>query len=446
MARPKPLTAAHVRNFKLPKDKAKARMAMGGNLYLLARRESDGQRLYWCFRYSSGGKAREMGLGSADGHAAVTLADARKLALKHRSTILHGGDPLAEKQAKRAKHKADTLKAVTFEQAAKHLLVGWEKDWKSDIHRRQWRQSLEDYVYPKIGHIPVNDVATPDVLAVLRQPIKDGPTKGEQLWTGRRETARRVRMRIETILEAARTEGWREDKSNPARWKNHLDTTLRGKRNRKPKVRHHPAAPWSEMPTIFRKLGKVPGTAAKALAFTLLTAARTSETLLATWAEIDLPNAVWTLPGDRTKSEAAHRIPLSKQAMAILHAVKPLRGPDDLVFPSEFEKVEKPGHRFELSDMAMLMTIRRVRPGITVHGTARSTLRDWCADHGISRDVAEALLNHVVGDETERAYFRSDIIDIRRDVLQRYADFVLPPGGAADNVEDFEERRKRAGE
>ena len=400
------------RSTKLPVVPGRYRMDRG--LYLIVRSAGVGSFFY---RYSAevDGRTvrRELGLGSAYGSAPVTVEQARVKAAEAALLVAAGRDPVVEKEAKRmmerkAERKATTA-AVTFLEAAESFIEQQQKN-------EQWTQSIEDHAKP-LHRMALGEIATEHVLAVLR-PI----------WLTKTETASRLRSRIAAILDAAKVDGLR-DGENPARWTGHLEMKLPqpGKVKR---VKHHSALPWRDVPALLADLAETEGVAAKALAFTTLTALRTGEVIGTKWSE--LRGDVLVIPPERAKTRQQHRVPLSAQALAILDSVKPLRRPDGFIFPSDITDTD--GKPFSISNMAMLMVLRRLKgkTQATVHGF-RSSFRDWCADHGVPRELAEACLAHVAGG-VERAYYRSDVIDLRRDLMQRWADHCLPPGGLGANV------------
>jgi integrase len=268
-----------------------------------------------------------------------------------------------------------------------------------------------------MGNLPVADVDTAHVMATL-----------EPIWHAKPETAGRVRGRIESILDYAKARGWRTGE-NPARWRGRIANLL-PKRGKVQRVQHHAALPWRDMGAFMVALRTEAGTAARALEFTVLTAARTGEVLGARWGEVDLSDAVWTVPSDRMKSGREHRIPLSEAAMAVLNALHPLIGaePDDWVFPGG--RAGRP-----LSGMAMLMLLRRMGRGdLTTHGF-RSTFRDWTAETtAYAREVAEAALAHALGDKVEAAYRRGDLFEKRRRLMEEWAMFCFRPTSAAEAV------------
>jgi integrase len=269
------------------------RHADGKGLYF---RTLGGDRAYWAFRYFIGGKEREMSIGP---YPEVSLLAARDKLDELRNQVRNKIDPLAEKQAPKPTPK------LSFGAIADAHVKAKEGQWRSARHRDQWAMTLTEYCKP-LRDMPVDEIGTKDVLAVLTP-----------LWTKTPETASRLRARIEAVLNAARALGHVDpDKANPARWKGHLDHILPNPMKVGGPRGHHAAMPYADVPAFVATLKEAPGTAAKALMFAILTAARS--VLGATWDEIDLDKAVWTVPAARMKGGREHRVPLSEPAMAVL--------------------------------------------------------------------------------------------------------------------------------
>lgn len=342
----------------------------------------------WVLRYQVQGRRRDLGLGA---YPDVTLAMARDRAAEARRLIAEGRDPIAKKQQAKPK---------TFREAALELIESKRPGWKNAKHAAQWTATLDAYVFPKIGQMQVVRVETADVIAALT-PI----------WAKKPETASRVRQRIEAVLDYATALGIRGG-DNPARWRGHLDHLL-PKPGKIRAIRHHPALPHAQMADFMSDLATRNGVAARALGFTILTAARSGETRGMTWAEVDLDARVWTIPAERMKAGKEHRVPLGDTAISFLG---PRRDDQALVFESE----SKPGK--PISDMSMTAVLRRMgRDGITVHGF-RSTFRDWAGETtGFPREVIEAALAHSIKDKAEAAYARSDLFDKRRMLMDAWA-------------------------
>ena len=390
----------------------------GFGLYLQVR---DADHRSWIFRYSLRGRARWMGLGTVTD---VSLADARDAAQAARQHVRAGRDPLDAKRAREAE-EASRAGLNTFGEIGAAYISAHEAAWRNPKHRQQWHNTLATYANPILGGLPVADVETGHVLRVL-----------EPIWRTKPETASRVRGRIECILDYAKARGWRAGE-NPARWRGHLDNLLPAP-GKVAKVEHHAALPWKEIAAFLVSLANHEAVAARALHFAILSAARTGEALGATWGEIDLSQAVWTIPATRMKAGREHRVPLSDAALATLHAVAELRqddGADAPVFPGH-----KPGK--PLSNMALLMLLRRMgRPDLTAHGF-RSTFRDWVAEAtSHPRELAEAALAHVLGDKTEAAYQRGDLLEKRRRLMSDWADYCAGPAPSGNPTKPRRTRR-----
>ena len=383
---------------------APGRYGDGGNLYLFVK--PTGARV-WTFRFTlPGQKPREMSLGN---EADVSLSEARDLAQNARKLLNSGRDPIeAREQARREA----ASQGKTFREVATLYIASHQDAWRNAKHRVQWTSTLDTYAHPTLGDLPMGKIAVADVLGVL-----------EPIWKAKPETASRVRGRIEAVLDYATARGWRTGE-NPARWKGHLANLL-PKRSKIAAVQHHAALAWGECPAFMRALIGQKGTAALALRFTILTAARTSEVTGATWGEVDLTAKVWTVPGERMKAGREHRVPLSPAALAVLRELKAKdMKPADPVFLGG-----KPG--VGLSNMAMTAVLRRMkRSDLTVHGF-RSSFRDWCAEATPHpRDVAEAALAHTLRDKVEAAYRRGDMLDRRAKMMTEWAIFLARPADA----------------
>jgi integrase len=374
-------------------------------------RYGDGRGLYlvvsgtgarkWVFRFTYCGRVTEMGLGNA----AVSLAQAREKAAEARKVIAAGRNPI---EAKREAERVIAAKP-TFGQCAGALLAAKASEWRNEKHRQQWAMTLETYAAP-LRSRPVDEIDTEAVLGVLH-PI----------WQAKPETASRLRGRIETVLDAARAKGHiARNEANPARWRGHLDKLL--PKRQKLARGHHAAMAFDDVPEFIGKLREREATAALALEFLTLTAARSGEVLGARWAEFDLEGKVWTIPAARMKAGREHRVPLSSRALAVLEAVAEAKT-GEFVFPGQ--RAGKP-----LSGMAMEMVLRRMNVDVTVHGF-RSSFRDWCGEAtSFPRELAEAALAHVSGDATERAYRRGDALDKRRGLMEAWANFCEPKAGS----------------
>lgn len=361
------------------------RHADGGNLYLNV--TSSGARS-WVFLYTIDGRQREMGLGSLHD---VPLAQARELAAASRLALASGRDPRTVRTQS---------KPTTFGEIADELVASMEKSWRNAKHRAQWRMTLSVYAAP-LRKKSIDKITTEDVLQVLKV-----------LWHEKPETASRLRGRIEAVLNAAKAKGLRSGE-NPARWRGHLDSLL-PKRSTLSRS-HHAALERDKLPGFMEKLREQRGISTKALAFTILTAARSGEVLGARWSEIDLDKKVWTVPAERMKGGREHRVPLSDPSLAILKEMSVMKR-SDYVFPGT--KADKP-----LSGMALEMAMRRLKADATPHGF-RSTFRDWAAEEtNVSPEVCEMALAHTIASKVEAAYRRGDLFEKRRQLMDDWAAF-----------------------
>lgn len=360
----------------------------------------------WVLRATIGGRRRDMGLG---GYPDVTLADARTAARRAREQIRSGLDPIAEARAAASALRARQAQDVTFEKAARAYIAAHEAGWRNDKHAQQWRNTLETYAYPVLGSLLVRHVELAHVLSVL-EPICSTKT----------ETATRLRGRIEQVLDWATARGHREG-LNPARWRGHLDKLL-PRPSKIARVEHRAALPVDEVGEFMARLRKAEGTGARSLEFAILTAARSGEVRGATWSEIDLSGAVWTIPGQRMKAGKEHRVPLSPAAVALLEALPREEGVE-LVFPAP--------RGGQLSDMTLTAVLRRMKVEAVPHGF-RSTFRDWAAERtNYPRDAAEMALAHTIGDKVEAAYRRGDLFEKRRRMMTDWAGFLAKAQGSA---------------
>jgi integrase len=391
----------------------------GAGLYLQIK---PGGARSWIYRFRLNGRTRDMGLGAL---ADVSLVKARDKTSAARVLVDDGIDPIEHNRAQAVIPAASKRhSSPAFEEVAEAYMADRLKRLRSEIHRRQWRQSLLDYVYPIIGKMPVNEIETNDVLAVLK-PI----------WDSKCETAARLRGRIERILARATVEGLRRG-ANPATWRGHLQEALPARSEVQP-VQHFRAMEFRDVPAFMAQLRPIKTVGAMALWFLILSAARSGEVVGARWGEIDWVENTWTIPAARTKTNQAHIVPLSTGALATLREIKPLRGvSEDFIFPGTKGR--------GLSGTTLLILLqRRMNRAATVHGF-RSAFRDWCGDEGeVPRELAEASLANVVRDATERAYRRKSAVERRRAVMQSWCDYCLPP--APTEIVNIEEaRRERA--
>lgn len=366
------------------------RLSDGAGLYLYVKNTG---RKSWVYMWKKDGRRREMGLG---GYPAVSLAKARLKAQIQRELISEGVDPLAA----RAKEK-NAPKITSFGEAADHLVETLKGDWSSEKHRQQWKRTVSHYCEP-IRALPVDKIDTDDIMRVLK-PI----------WTTKEETARRLRSRIERILDYSTAHGWREGEK-PARWKGHLKDLL-PKRDSSRKS-NFAAMPYEKIPDFLKTLRQQDGSASLALEFTIHTAARTNEALGAVWDEIDFEKALWIVPAERMKGKQEHVVPLTSQCLEVLkksHAMKVSK----YIFPGG--KKDRP-----LSNMSMNMLMRRMGiENTTVHGF-RSSFRDWCGDKTeYPREVAEAALAHKIGNKVEQAYRRRNALEKRQGLMSEWSTY-----------------------
>ena len=369
------------------------RIADGGGLYLLV---SPSGSKSWVLRTVVQGRRCDLGLGSA---TLVSLAEARDEAVRLRKIARAGGDPIAER---RREHRP----VPRFEEAARQVHAAHAKAFRNEKHRKQWLSSLSPAV-ESFGGRRLDTVTSADILGVLTPQ-----------WLDRPETSRRTLQRLRVIFDWGKAQGYCRG-NNPTEG---LTKVLPKHRTAKA---HHPALPYSEVPAFLRDLRACDASDLVTLGFelTILCATRTSETLRATWTEVDLSSETWTVPGERMKGGVVHRIPLSPRCMDILTRAQALGGGSPYLFPGRSSA--KP-----LSDMAFLMVLRRMhRRDVTTHGF-RSSFRDWAAERtNFPRAVCEAALAHALRDKTEAAYQRSDLFERRRELMTTWAEFAMAVPG-----------------
>ena len=329
----------------------------------------------------------DFGLG---GTSIVTIKQARERALEYRRMAKQGLNPRFNARQE----------IPTFEELAQQVHIERMPTWKNGKHGQQWINTLRDYAFPKIGRMPVDSVGQPEVMMCL-SPI----------WTEKHETAKRLAQRIKTVLDVARSKGFRSSENPVTAIK---EAGVLPKVKAKPK--HHKAMRWKDVPAFYAALKTRNAMAARALMFTCLTGSRTGEVLGMRWAEVDFGERLWTCPAERMKTGVVHRVPLSNEMLGIIEPLKAMKS--EYVF--EGQKRHKP-----LSNMSMLMLLRRMQvEGATVHGF-RSTFRDWASEVAeVPREVAEKSLAHSVGSDVERAYARSDLLEKRRDLMEQWSSFV----------------------
>ena len=388
---------------KLVENLGAGRHGDGGGLYLVV--DPSGARR-WIVRVVVKGQRNikgaplrtDFGLGGAD---VVTLNQARERALEYRRMAKQGLNPRFNA----------SCEIPSFEELAGQVHIERMPTWKNAKHGAQWINTLRDYAFPKIGRMPVDCIGQPEVLMCL-SPI----------WTDKHETARRLAQRIKIVLDVAKSRGFRSGE-NPVTAIH--DAQVLPKVKAKPK--HHKAMQWQDVPAFYADLKTRNAMAAKALMFTCLTGSRTGEVLGMQWGEVDFEARLWICPADRMKGGEMHRVPMTDEMLAI---IEPLRATQPK-YVFEGQKRHKP-----LSNMAMLMLLRRMQiEGVTVHGF-RSTFRDWAGEVATApREVAEMSLAHKVGNDAERAYARSDLLEKRRALMERWSMFVT---GSSGEVLHFE--------
>jgi integrase len=392
--------------------------SLGGGLYL----KKDGDANLFIFRYQVDKKPKKISLRAFDG-THNTLAHARTRVLELKSKVKQGIDPKEEEQLQllekekrlKTQGKAKEQQEATFEKLAYETIQYLEHEWTNHKTAKQWESSLKAYAFPVIGHLPVSEIERKHVLQTL-----------EPIWFDKTETADRVRRRIEAVLRRAISDGLRAG-DNPAAWRGSLEHRLpsaeKTKNKRKPEEeRHHEALPYAELPVFMVDLATMDGMGARALELLILNANRTDEVLEATWREFDLDAGIWEIPAKRMKGKVRHTIPLSEQSIAVLRGVK-LQQISEYVFPNT-------SNGKSLSQAGMSSVIKRMgREGqITVHGF-RSTFRDYIAEKTeLDGSIAEHALAHKLKDKSVAAYQRGAMMDKRRLMMQRYANYAYQAG------------------
>ncbi|WP_229801998.1 tyrosine-type recombinase/integrase [Paramylibacter ulvae] len=376
---------------KLVENLGKGRHGDGNGLYLVV--DASGARRWIVRVVVKGQKGKtgaplrtDFGLGGAD---IVTLNQARERALEYRRMAKQGLNPRFNAQRE----------IPTFAEIAQQVHIDRLPTWKNPKHGQQWINTLRDYAFPKIGRMPVDSIGQPEALMCLA-PI----------WTEKHETAKRLAQRMKVVLDVAKSKGFR-DGENPITAIKEAQVLPKVKA----KPNHHKAMAWQDVPAFYVDLSGRSAMAAKALMFTCLTGSRTSEVLGMRWAEIDFDAKLWTCPAERMKTGEEHRVPLTDEMRKIIEPLQAMQS--EYVF--EGQKRNKP-----LSNMSMLMLLRRMKvEGVTVHGF-RSTFRDWASEvANAPREVAEMSLAHKVGSDVERAYARSDLLERRRELMESWSSF-----------------------
>jgi len=381
---------------KVDSVRKKGRYSDGGNLYLVVTAAGTRQ---WVFRYRWNEGEKEMGLGSA-APGRVSLAMARKLAQAARDALSERKDPMAVRN-----DAQQSLRSIrTFGKVAEEFLKAKSAGWRNPKHRAQWNYSLQTLAAP-LHPKQVHRIENTDVLEVLRP-----------LWQSVPETARRLRGRIESVLGFATLKKYRSG-GNPARWKDNLKELL--SRHDELSRGHHAALPYDQMPEFITDLRARASLAASALEFVILTVCRTNEVLGAQWPEIDFAKKLWTIPASRMKMKRDHRVPLSDRAVEILKQLRADQwGP--YIFPGLTMKQP-------LSNMSMLMLLRRMNyKNVTTHGF-RSSFRDWTSETtSFPHEVCEQALAHKIKDKSEAAYRRGDMLAKRVKLMDAWAGYIEP--------------------
>jgi integrase len=378
----------------------------GHGLYLVVENKKNAN---WARRYELHKKAHQIGLGSA---FAFTLAEARERNRKISQQLADNIDPLALKRQQRADQAASVATTKTFKECAEAYIAAHQAEWRSAKHGHQWTRTLEQYVYPRLGHLDVRAIARPHVLDVLEQHTKEerGHPAGK-FWDVRTVTANRTRNRIELVLNLAKARGYR-DGDNPARWEDLMHILAAPSKTARPV--HHEAVPYAELPMFMSELRKREGTGAKALQFLVLTATRTSDVLGAIWDEIDLAKKEWTIPAERIKGKGTreHKVPLSPAAIELLKSL-PTEAGNPFVFLGPRGQA--------LSHVAMRQVMKRLRRTETPHGM-RSSFSDWAHEQTAhSNHTIELSLAHTIGNAAEKAYRRGDMLMKRRKLMEQWA-------------------------
>ncbi len=382
--------------------------AVGGVSGLMLQVAKGGSRS-WILRARIGEKRRDIGLG---GYPEVSLALARERALEKKTLISKGIDPIEDKRADRARLIASQRNTITFDDAADTVHETKSKEFKNEKYKAQWISAIRMYASPFIGKKPVSEIDLQDIKEVL-SPI----------WETKTETAKKLRGNIEAILAWATVHEYRTG-TNPARWQGYLDQ-IYAKPSKIAKVQHYKALPIDDMPAFMKRLQVEAGISARALEFTILTAARSGEVRGAIWNEIDINAKVWTIPAERMKAGKEHRSALSDDAIQLLKNMPRIEG-NNYVFPSPRGGM--------LSDMSLSAVLKRMNIDVVPHGF-RSTFRDWASERtNYPRDVAEMALAHTIKNKTEAAYRREDLLPKRALMMQDWANYINTEHKPADVI------------
>jgi len=367
----------------------------------------------WAFRYTRYGKRKQMGLGA---YPAISLKDAREVAAtiykRLKSELTY--DPITERQQAIAKAKQEQQAHVNFKWCAEQFILAKTPEWSNPKSATQWTSSLTQYALPIMGDYPVKEINTELVMRVLK-PI----------WATKTETATRIRGRLENILSWAAVQGYRST-DNPALWKGHLENLL-AKPSKVKKVTPHKALPYKDIHTLISELCTRKTMSAFALEVLILTATRTNEIIGATWREIDIDNAVWTIPAERMKARKSHNIPLSSRALKIINYLHEART-SDYVFQGG-----KTGKGLSNAAMDKLLQVT-MKYDVTVHGF-RSTFRDWTAEETTyPNELCEMALAHTIKNQAEAAYRRGDMLKKRMQLMQDWQQYMEHEPSLANTI------------
>lgn len=364
-------------------------------LYLrVVPRKSGGYGKYWIQRVKVGNRRRDLGLGR---YPIISLHEARDKAIDNRRLIYKGEDPRAEER------KAEV---PTFEEAARETLQVFGAAWKKERQRKQWWRRMEIHVFPRIGSMRLDTIGREDLLRVLT-PI----------WQDKNATAKYVRNAIADTLSWGMSERFID--------RNECGQELSDMLPKAPKrTKHFAAVPYPEVAKKLRQVDEgAAGKAVKlAMRFLVYTAVRQAECRGALWSEIDLDSATWTIPAERTKSGREHRVPLNSGALEVLEEARSLSSPTNIVFPA----IRNP--RKILHETTLAKALHTVAEGKTLHGF-RSSFGNWAAESGVPRDVAEKVLAHAESNSTQAAYYRTDLLEQRRPVMEAWADYLVGESG-----------------
>lgn len=394
----------------------------GGGLYLQVQARKDGAGAVtrsWVFRFTSPatGKARWLGLGKyGAGEGDVGLQAARELRDAARRQVREGIDPIEARKAVRAERVQEAQQQAdagrTLRTVAELVIEATVGTLSNEKHKWTWRQTIEKYIYPKLGDRPIAEVGVEDVLDVLR-PLVD---------SDKLETARRTRGRAEKVFDFAAARGWYE-KANPWRMRGHLELLVPALIKRAAEVEHYEALHYRDVGAFMVKLRAVPGVSARCLEFVVLTASRGGEARGARWNEIDWHaegGPVWRVPGSRMKRRVEHSVPLSAAVVAVLEGLG-VKEDDSLIFPS-VRKDKAP-----LSNMALLALVRRMKAACVPHGF-RASFSTWGNEvSGFPADAIEVSLAHLTGSAVSRSYSRGDLLEKRRALMETWANYIAKP-------------------